>query len=135
MDVAQALADLAEISTQIEHAVVFSPTGAVEGATLADERRATALARTALDVLAAAGGVRPDAPPVTRLQADLHEGGLYVVREGERLVAAATVPGATAGLVFYDLRTCLRALEEDPQPAAPKPRRRAPRNGGADAAA
>jgi hypothetical protein len=136
MDVAQALADLAEISTQIEQAVVFSPTGAVEGSTLADDGRATALARTALDVLAAAAGVRPEAPGVTRLQAQLHEGGLFVVREGERLVAATTVPHATAGLVFYDLRTCLRALEEEP-PAEEKPakRRRKGGNGAADAAA
>jgi hypothetical protein len=142
MDVAQALADLTEISTQIEQAVVFSPAGAVEGSTLVDEARATALARTALDVLAAAAGVRPDGPPVTRLQAELREGGLYVVRESERVIAATTVPHATPGLVFYDLRTCLRALEAAPQAKQErqgergqqerKPPKR--RQGGADAA-
>jgi hypothetical protein len=83
-------------------------------------------------VLAAAASVRAEAPPVTRLQAELRDGGLFVVREGERLLAATTVPHATAGLVFYDLRTCLRTLEEEPAQEQPKPRKR---KGGTDAAA
>ncbi len=43
------------------------------------------------------------------------------MRDGERLIAATTTPEPTVGLVFYDLKTCLRSIDE-PAP----PRRRAP---------
>ena len=42
------------------------------------------------------------------------------------MIAATTVPEPTVGLVFYDLKTCLRALGEAEKPkpkAKPKPRR------------
>ena len=48
---------------------------------------------------------------------------MFVVRDGGRTIAATTGPAPTAGLVLYDLRTCLRQLadgESDP----PKKRRR-----------
>jgi hypothetical protein len=54
-----------------------------------------------------------------------------VVRDGDRLIAATTTPEPTVGLVFYDLKTCLRGLgeEEKPKPkrAAPKKRTTTPR--------
>ncbi|MCA1682564.1 MAG: hypothetical protein LC685_00960, partial [Actinobacteria bacterium] len=43
------------------------------------------------------------------------------VRHDDRLIAATTPPEPTVGLVFYDLKSCLRELET---PA--KPKRRAP---------
>jgi hypothetical protein len=46
-----------------------------------------------------------------------------VVRDGDRLIAATTQPEPTVGLVFYDLKSCLRDLDT---PAAPK-KRAAPR--------
>ena len=49
---------------------------------------------------------------------------MFVVRDGERLIAATTTPEPTVGLVFYDLKTCLRSITE-PEPE-PKPKRRAP---------
>jgi hypothetical protein len=51
------------------------------------------------------------------------------VREGGRTVAATTGPKPTSGLVVYDLRTCVQAIE----PAAPK-RKRAPRKPKGEAA-
>ena len=47
MDAQQALADLTEISSQIEAAVLFSADGSVEGSTLADEAKARNLANAA----------------------------------------------------------------------------------------
>src|SRR3954447_21271345 len=44
MDAAQALADLTEISSQIEAAVLFDEAGAVQGSTLGDEEAAMVLA-------------------------------------------------------------------------------------------
>lgn len=117
MDAAQALADLTEISSQIEAAVLFDESGAVEGSTLADEVAAQALARAAAELLAAAAATRTDGPEVTQLEAATHEGSVFVVRDGARRIAATTVSEPTAGLVFYDLKSCLRssAAEEKPR--------------------
>ena len=114
-----AIADLIEISSQIEAAVLFDAGGAVEASSFADEADATALARRALDLAAAAGGLRADGPAVTRVEAMLGTGALVVVREGERLAAATTLAEPPSALVVYDLRTALRSSEP-----TPKPRRR-----------
>ncbi len=121
MDIASALADLSEISSQIELAVVFAPDGAVLGSTGADEARAERLARSALQVLdaAAEAGTGPGRA-LTQVEASLREGSLFVVAGEERGIAATTTSDPTSGLVFYDLRTCLRAVDAEPA----KPRRR-----------
>ena len=54
MDAASALADLTEISTQVEAAVLLDESGAVLAAAPADSTRSERLARTAVDLLAAA---------------------------------------------------------------------------------
>ena len=56
---------------------------------------------------------------MTRLEASFADGGLVVVRDGERLAAATTVAAPPSALVLYDLRTALRASAAPP----PKPRR------------
>jgi hypothetical protein len=53
------------------------------------------------------------------VEVELDEGAVFVVREGAHTVAATTGPSPTSGLVVYDLRTCARAISEDP----PKKRR------------
>jgi hypothetical protein len=53
---------------------------------------------------------------------------VFVLREGDRLIAATTVPDPTVGLVFYDLKSALRAAA-DAEDAKPKPRARAPKKG------
>jgi hypothetical protein len=45
-------------------------------------------------------------------------GSVFVVRDGARLIVATTSPEPTVGLVFYDLKTCLRSIDQ------PKPKRR-----------
>nr|MBA2461486.1 hypothetical protein [Actinomycetota bacterium] len=54
MDPASALADLTEISSQVEAAVVLESDGSVAASTFPGEERAQRLARAALDLLAAA---------------------------------------------------------------------------------
>jgi hypothetical protein len=44
---------------------------------------------------------------------------VFVVRDGDRLIAATTTPEPTVGLVFYDLKSCLRGLGDE----ADKPKR------------
>ena len=60
-------------------------------------------------------------PGVAQLEAATVNGSVFVVRDGGRLIAATTTPEPTVGLVFYDLKTCLRSVE-----APPKRKRRAP---------
>lgn len=118
MDAAQALAELAELSSQVERAVVLDAGGAILAATDPDAGAAEALARAALDLVAAAGDLHASADEVTRAEVELAEGGLFVLREGGLTIAATTGPQPAAGLVAYDLRTCLRAID------APAPKRR-----------
>jgi predicted regulator of Ras-like GTPase activity (Roadblock/LC7/MglB family) len=121
MDAAQALADLTEISSQIEAAVLFDEVGAVQGSTLADDAAATELARGAADLLARAGAFRSEGA-ITQLEAATDTGSVFVVQDGNRRIAATTGSQPTVGLVFYDLKSCLR--NADAEPAKPK---RAPR--------
>ena len=121
-----ALADLTEISSQIEAAVIVDEEGKVVAATPADDARAERLARTASDLLAAAPTPGGDARTVTQLEVALREGSVFVAREGSRSIVATTSAAPTSGLVFYDLRTCLRSLDEPPpkrtRKARPKPK-------------
>ena len=110
MEAAQALADLTEISSQIEAAVLFTADGSVAGSTLADEARAQALARSALEILEAAGG-----EGVTQVEASTRDGSVFVVRDGARGILAVTGLEPTVGLVFYDLKSCLRNAEDKPK--------------------
>jgi predicted regulator of Ras-like GTPase activity (Roadblock/LC7/MglB family) len=108
-----ALAELTEISSQIEAAVLVDAKGAVSASTLPDERAAR-LASSARAALEAAEQVR--AGELTQLEVASEEGSLFVVREGERLIAATAGPEPTAGLVFYDLRSALRKATERKKP-------------------
>ena len=123
MDAAQALADLTEISSQIESAVLFDDQGGVLGATLADDAEAKTLAQGAVQLLEDAAGFRSSDAAVTQLEASTHEGSVFVVRDGSRGIAATTGPSPTVGLVFYDLKSCLRGTTDAP-PANPKPKSR-----------
>ena len=119
----QALADLTEISTQVEAAVVFDREGTVLGSTVDDER-AGRLARIALDLVGAAEESRDEgAEALVQLDVALGDGSVFVAADGDRLIAATTAPDPTVGLVFYDLKSCLRGLSEEAE-AKPKPRRR-----------
>src|ERR687892_728662 len=86
MDAAQALAELRELSSQVERAVVLEPGG---------------------DILAATDD--------DRAEVELADGGFFVLREGGRTIGATTGPGPTSGLVVYDLRTCLQAIDDKPK--------------------
>ncbi len=134
MDATQAIADLTEISPQVQDVVVIAADGAPAGSNLATGEAAQRLADGARRLLDAAEGLRPG---VAQLEAATTAGSVFVVRDGERLIAATTTPEPTVGLVFYDLKTCLRSITE-PEPES-KPKRRAPakkkKEEGDDAAA
>jgi predicted regulator of Ras-like GTPase activity (Roadblock/LC7/MglB family) len=117
---AAALADLTEISSQIEAAAVVGADGAVVAETpgIDGER----LARTGIALLDAAeedfGGRRS----VTRLEVALRQGSVFALRREELRIVARTGPAPASGLVLYDLDACLQAVAA--AHAAAKPRRR-----------
>jgi predicted regulator of Ras-like GTPase activity (Roadblock/LC7/MglB family) len=120
MDAAQAIADLTEISPQVREVAVIGADGTVVGSNLSDEARAKRLLEAAQKLVATAEELRPG---VAQLEAATLTGSVFVVRDGERLIAATTTPEPTVGLVFYDLKSCLRSVDE---PKKPAPRKRAP---------
>jgi predicted regulator of Ras-like GTPase activity (Roadblock/LC7/MglB family) len=126
MDAAAALERLREISSQVRAAVIFERGGNVVGSTFADDQSAKDVAEEA-EALLTEAEQRHDAGGETaefaQLEVALQGGSVFVVRDGDRLIAATTQPEPTVGLVFYDLKSCLRDLDT---PAAPK-KRAAPR--------
>jgi len=111
VEAAQALAELTELSSQIERAVVLRADGSVLAST-GDDAMGDVLARAALDLVGAAFELRSTPAEVTRVEVELEAGAVFVLREGSRTIAAVAAPGATAGLVVYDLRTCLGAIDD-----------------------
>lgn len=124
MDAAEALADLTELSTQIRAAVMLDVRGEVAAAAGTGTESAAAMARGVRELLAAAEVAMGEEPrePIVQLQAAAPEGCVFVVRDDERVVAAVTGVDPTVGLVFYDLKTCLRHAAGEK--LAPKPRAR-----------
>jgi predicted regulator of Ras-like GTPase activity (Roadblock/LC7/MglB family) len=115
MDAAQALADLTEISTQIESAVLAGGDGKVLASTFGDGERGERVAASARELLAAADevGAKSAGQRLVQFQAALPDGSVFLVRDDRNLVAAVTGTQPTVGLVFYDLKTCLRLLERE----------------------
>jgi predicted regulator of Ras-like GTPase activity (Roadblock/LC7/MglB family) len=114
MDASAALDRLGDISSQVRTAVIFERGGTVVGSTLVDEGRAKRIAEEAEELLAAASKGRDGSGAegeFAQLEVALQGGSVFVVRDGERLIAATTPPDPTVGLVFYDLKSCLRELE------------------------
>jgi len=110
MDAAAALADLVEISPQIEAAAVVGHDGELEGSVGVPDARASVLARAVRELLEGAA-FRSDQGRVTQLHAALAGGDLFAVTgDGERAIVAVAKERATPGLVFYDLKRCLAAV-------------------------
>ena len=120
----QALADLTEISSQVEAAALFDARGQVAASTLPD---AEPFVRAVQDLLAAAGEAGGRA--VAQLEAATPAGSVFVVREGDEYIAATTHPEPTVALVFYDLKTALRAATAAKKPAR-RPRTKKPAEDG-----
>jgi hypothetical protein len=116
MDAAQAIADLTEISPQVQTVAVLAADGSVAGSNVPDAAAAR-LAGGARRLLEAAEELRPG---VAQIEAATVAGSVFVVRDRGRVIAATTTPEPTVGLVFYDLKSCLRSIDE-PKPAAKKP--------------
>ena len=116
MDAAQALADLTEISSQVAQVAILDRDGSILAATAGDGARAerfVATVRRLLDEaeqLAQARGL----PELSQLEVSTLDGSVFAVRRDGRLIVATTRPDPTVGLIFYDLKHCLGAIDAAP---------------------
>ncbi len=119
MDAAESLADLKQISTQIVRAVIVRADGSVAGSTLADEAVSARSAGAGVRLWDAADRARRDLgrPELSQLEVATGDGSVFAVRDEEHLIVATTAPEPTVGLIFYDLKTCLRNVRERPEGA------------------
>jgi predicted regulator of Ras-like GTPase activity (Roadblock/LC7/MglB family) len=114
MDATQALADLTEISSQVERVAILDRDGGVIASTFNDEGRGRRFADGARRLVEEAESARESRglADVAQIEVATVDGSVFVVREGGRLIAATTRPEPTVGLVFYDLKHCLRSIED-----------------------
>src|SRR5581483_7302827 len=136
MDAAQALRELTEVSSQIEAACILDSTGAEVGSTLEDAAARKRFADAARELIAEALGVphQPADTPLAQMEAATLDGSVFVVIEGDLAVAAVTRPEPTVGLVFYDLKSCLRSAAT-PGNGDGKPRPKAKKKEASESAA
>jgi predicted regulator of Ras-like GTPase activity (Roadblock/LC7/MglB family) len=111
VDASAALADLTDISPQIRKVVVVEADGSVVGSNLPDSDAAERLAESGLRLAAEADAVRGS--EVAQLVAATGAGSVFVVRGDGRAIVATTRPEPTVGLVFYDLKTALAAIQDE----------------------
>lgn len=123
MEPNEALAELLDLSSQVDEVAILGESGFVLACTGTPER-GERLAEIASELMEAAGHIDASGTTVSRLEVSLAATSVFVVREGGRTVVATTVPEPTAGLVVYDLRTALRRLEDEPvnPPKARRPK-------------
>jgi hypothetical protein len=118
VDAAQALADLTEISSQIMHVAIVDENGSVLATTFDDEQRSTRFVEGVMRLVEEADVVRHahGLPGLAQLEAATLNGSIFVVRNptGPSYIAALTRPEPTVGLVFYDLKHCLRSIGAEP---------------------
>jgi predicted regulator of Ras-like GTPase activity (Roadblock/LC7/MglB family) len=126
MDAAQALSELTALSAQITAAIVLDEEGSPAASSL-DDARSREVAQTVKELVAAAArGADRDGGTLAQLEVSTPTGSVFVVRDGKRTIAATTRPEPAAGLVFYDLKTCLRGIADEPKPRpTPRPRKKA----------
>lgn len=123
MDANEALADLTQISVQISNALIQDADGGVLGSTLGDEA-SQRLARLAGELWEAADRTRSDLgrDELAHLEVATPDGSVFLVHDAGRSIVATTSSDPTVGLVFYDLKACLRSIApSEPEAAAPEP--------------
>ena len=113
MDAAAALADLVEISPQIEAAAVVLGDGELAGSVGIPEERAGVLANAVRELLDGAAAFRSDQGRVTQLRAELAGGDVFAVAADGRAIVAVAREQATPGLIFYDLKRCLAEVADE----------------------
>ncbi len=110
-----AFAEMLDISTDIDKAVVFGPEGVV-AANMAEPALSTAVEQAKeLVRLGQESAAKMGSQPLTQLVVETAAGLVFLVREtsADGMTAVATgKKGSRVGLALYDLKTCLRDARE-----------------------
>jgi predicted regulator of Ras-like GTPase activity (Roadblock/LC7/MglB family) len=129
----EALDDLKQISVQVTAAAIGSSTGSLEAATLTDGAAGERLVRLGAELWEAAEQARRDLgrDELSQVEIATPEGSVFVLRDASRTIVATTTVDPIVGLVFYDLRTCLRTVAEGSREVADavEPAQNGPREG------
>lgn len=117
MDPAEAIADLKQVSTQVHDVALATRGGALQGSS-APGPRAVELARVGAELYAdaVAAAATLGHAELSQLEIATPEGSVFVVVSSDRIIIATTEADPTVGLVFYDLKACLRAVSESGRP-------------------
>jgi predicted regulator of Ras-like GTPase activity (Roadblock/LC7/MglB family) len=119
---ASALAELLEVSPQVDAAVILERDGGtlVASAPASGVRVADKLGATCVRIIDAAEQAQRELgrEPVSQVEVATPDGHVFVVADATWIVAAVTDADPTVGLVFYDLKTALRAVRESRVAAA-----------------
>jgi predicted regulator of Ras-like GTPase activity (Roadblock/LC7/MglB family) len=114
-EIEAAFAEMLDISTDIDKAVVFGPEGVVASNMTEPALSATVAQAEALVDLGQENASKMGSQPLTQLVVETADGLVFLVREtaGDGMTAVATgKKGSRVGLVLYDLKTCLRDARE-----------------------
>jgi hypothetical protein len=110
MEAAHALADLLVASPQVEAATVFGSDDEPLGSVGVSASSAAAAVRAGRTLLEGAGGLR-GVGEATQVHASLAGGDVFVVgKRGGPAIVAVTGARQPAGLLFYDLKSCLASV-------------------------
>jgi predicted regulator of Ras-like GTPase activity (Roadblock/LC7/MglB family) len=134
----EALNDLKQISVQIVHALLTDRDGGLVASTLDAQPAAERLALLSRELWEAAEEARAELgrDELVQLEAATAEGSVFLTRDERHGIVATTGRDPTVGLVFYDLKACLRSLaQENGSAGGAQPAPEAPAEGSPDAAA
>jgi predicted regulator of Ras-like GTPase activity (Roadblock/LC7/MglB family) len=111
-DARRALEDLVEISPQIEAAALVAGDGTLRSSVGVPAAEADALGRAVQELLDGAASFRSDGSRVTQIHAALADGEVFAVTgKGGTTVVSLLRERTAPGLVFYDLKQCLAAVD------------------------
>ena len=113
-----AFAEMLDISTDIDKAVVFGPDGVIASNMTEPALSVAVTQAEELVRLGEASAAKAGSLPLTQLVVETPTGLVFLVRElgSDGMTALATgKKGSRVGLALYDLKTCLRRL---PSPRA-----------------
>lgn len=109
-----ALAELMAVSPQLLRVVILrgdaAEASSVDGVSADGFATAAQAIVVALDD-AAPGRSRSSTAGLLQAEVATDAGSVFVVRSGSRAVVGCTRPSPTVGLVFYDMKACLRSIE------------------------
>ena len=121
-EIEAAFAEMLDISTDIDKAVVFGPEGVVT-TNMSEPALSTTVAQAEeLVRLGQQSAEKMGSQPLTQLVVEAPAGLVFLVRElaADGMTAVATgKKGSRVGLALYDLKTCLRDAREAAGKAAP----------------